>query len=51
MSGSIFQPDSDPRNWIRVALFRDKDYCVGDAEGLGQDKWFRQLVEHWDGEP
>ena len=51
MSSYIFQLDSDPLDWILVALFQDKDSYVANAEDPEQDKWFRQLMEHLDGEP
>jgi len=51
LTGYLYQLDSDPQDWIMVALFDDKESYVANAEDPEQDRRFRQLMEHLDGEP
>ena len=51
LSSYLFELDSDPQDWILVALFEDKEPYEANADDPEQDKWFRQLMEHLDGEP
>ena len=51
LSSYLFELDSDPQDWILVALFEDKESYEANADDPEQDKWFRQLMEHLDGEP
>jgi quinol monooxygenase YgiN len=51
MPGYLFQLDRDPLDWIMVALFEDKESYTANAGDPEQDKWFRRLMEHLDGEP
>ena len=51
MSGYLFQLDSDPQDWIMVALFQDKETYRANADDPEQDRWFRRLMEHLEGEP
>ena len=50
-TGYLYQMDSDPQDWILVALFDDKESYVANAEDPEQDVWFRKLMEHLEGEP
>jgi len=51
MPGYLFQLDLDPLDWIMIALFEDKESYSANAADPDQDKWFRRLMEHLDGEP
>jgi hypothetical protein len=51
LSGYLFQLDKDPQDWIMVALFQDKKSYVANADDPEQDRWFRRMMEHLDGEP
>ena len=51
MSGYMFKLDSDPQDWIMVALFQDKESYVANAEDPEQDRWFRRMMEHLEAEP
>ena len=51
LNGYLFELDSDPQDWIIVALFEDKATYEANADDPEQDKWFRRLMEHLDGEP
>lgn len=51
MPGYLFQMDNDPQDWIMVAMFQDKASYVANAEDPDQDRWFKRLMEHLDGEP
>ena len=51
LNGYLFELDSDPQDWIMVALLEDKATYEANADDPEQDKWFRQLMENLDGEP
>jgi len=51
MSGYLFRLDSDPQDWIMVALFQDREAYRANADDPEQDQWFRQLMEHLEAEP
>lgn len=49
--GYLFKLDKDPNQAIIVAVFRDKEAYLANAENPEQDKWFRRFSEHLDGDP
>ncbi|MDA0987999.1 MAG: hypothetical protein O2783_02440 [Chloroflexi bacterium] len=51
MPGYLFQLDKDPQDWIMIAMFQDKASYVANAEDPDQDRWFKRLMEHLEGEP
>lgn len=51
LAGHMFQLDRDPQEWIMVALFQDKASYEANAGDPEQDRWFRRLMEHLEGEP
>ena len=51
LPGYVFQLERDPQDWIMVALFQDKESYVANANDPEQDRWFRQMMEHLEGEP
>ena len=50
-AGYTYQLDSDPNTIVIVAVFRDKDSYVANADNPDQDKWFGRFAELLDGEP
>ena len=51
VAGYMFKQDSDPQDWILVAVFTDKAAYRANADNPEQDRWFRSLMEHLEGEP
>ena len=51
VAGYMFKQDRDPQDWILVAVFTDKAAYRANADDPEQDRWFRSLMEHLEGEP
>ena len=47
----MMRPDNKPGYLIGAAVFEDKASYEANADDPEQDKWFRQLREHLDGDP
>ena len=51
LDGYVFKMDADPRDWILVALFEDRESYFDNAGDPEQDAWFRRFMEHLEEEP
>ena len=51
VEGYLFQHDRDPQDWMMVGIFQDKETFIANANDPEQDRWFRRIVEHLEGEP
>ena len=51
LDGYVLKMDAEPRDWILVALFEDKESYFDNAGDPEQDAWFRRFMEHLEEEP
>ena len=51
VGGYVFELDRDPQDWILIGIFEDKKTYEANASDPEQDKWFRRIMEHLEGEP
>lgn len=49
--GLVFQLDKDENTIMLVAIFENKELYLANADNPEQDKWYRRMAEHFDGEP
>lgn len=47
----VFQSDRDANESTLVAIFRDRDAYVANANDPEQDRWYRQMREHLVADP
>jgi hypothetical protein len=47
----VFQSDRDANEHTIVAVFRDRDAYVANANDPEQDRWYRQMREHLEADP
>jgi len=50
-SGYLYQLDSDPNEFVAVAVFSDKKSYFANADSPEQDAWFKELRANLDGDP
>lgn len=51
VGGYLFRPDNRPGELIGVAIFRDRQSYVANADDPEQDAWYRRLREHLEADP
>ncbi len=51
LGGNLFRLDSDPQEMIMIAVFRDKESYVANADDPETDKWYQELRQHLEADP
>ena len=51
VSGYLYKLDGDPNGAVMVAVFRDKDSYVANADDPEQDKFFRRIRDCLEADP
>ena len=49
--GYLFRLDSDPQEMIMIAVFKDKESYVANAEDPETDKWYQELRQNLEADP
>ena len=51
LASTLYRNESNPAELMLAVVFESKEAYQRNAENPEQDKWYRQLVEHLEGEP
>ena len=49
--GYLFRLDSDSQEMIMIAVFRDKESYVANADDPETDKWYQEMRQHLEADP